>query len=206
MGITPERLQDSLAECAVALGREGVPFAVAGAFAVAMHGHVRATRDIDLLVRRVDRDAARRALEGVGYACTLQCDAFAHFERRPMPDLPGVVERADLLFSSHAIGQRAIDEAMRQPLPWARGLLPVVPIEALLLMKLMALSAAPSRPNDRSDLLELWRQHGASIDLGRLRADAATIGDDVLSLLDSLLISPSVRDSAVPDERWHRGL
>lgn len=206
MGITPQRLQQSLAECAEALSRAGVPFAVAGAFVVAMHGHVRATRDIDLLVRRADCEAARRALEGLGYACTLQSDAVAHFERRPLPELPGVVERADLLFSSHAVGKRAIDAAMAQPMPWARGSLPVVPLETLLLMKLMALSAAPSRPNDRSDLLELWRLHGAGVDADRMRFDAAAIGDDVVSLLESLLLDPVVREAEGLDEGWHRGL
>lgn len=205
MAITPARLQDSLAECAAAFERAGVPFAVAGAFAVAMHGHVRATRDIDFLVRLADRETARRALESVGYTCAQQTDSFAHFERRPVPELPGLVDRADLLFSAHALGQRAIDVAMHQPLPWSRGLLPVVPLDALLLMKLMALSAAPSRPNDRADLLELWRQHGAAVDLARLRADAAAIGDDVLGVLDALLVAPAVREPAAADQGWHRG-
>jgi hypothetical protein len=206
MGITPQRLQESLAERAAALARAGVPFAVAGAFAVAMHGHVRATRDIDFLVRLSDREAARRALEDLGYGCTLQGDGFAHFERRPLPDLPGVVERTDLLFSKQALGQRAIEVAMRQPMPWAHGSLPVVPLETLLLMKLMALIAAPSRPNDRSDLLELWRLHGRSVDVDRLRADAAAIGDDVVSMLESLLLGPAVRETPGVDEGWHRGL
>jgi hypothetical protein len=49
MGITPERLSETLREVCHALGDAGVPFAVAGGHAVAMHGQVRATRDIDLL-------------------------------------------------------------------------------------------------------------------------------------------------------------
>lgn len=72
------------------------------------------------------------------------------------------------LFSAYAPGQRPIDVAMGQPVSWSRGLLPVVPLDALLLMELMALRAAPSRPNDRAELLQSWRQHGAAVDLGRL--------------------------------------
>lgn len=187
MAITPERLQDSLAECVAALHRAGVPFAVAGAFAVAMHGHVRATRDIDFLVRLADREAARRALEAVGYTCAFESDAFAHFERRPLPELPGLVERADLLFSSHAIGQRAIDAAMRQPLPWARGPLPVVPLDTLLLMKLMAASADPGRLQDLVDVRALLSRAVESLDIDTLRETARCIGPEVLRLLDEEL-------------------
>jgi hypothetical protein len=67
IGITPERLQDSLAERAAAFGREVVPFAVPGAFAVAT-GHIRATRGIGFLVRQVDRDAALASDRGAGEA------------------------------------------------------------------------------------------------------------------------------------------
>lgn len=187
MGITAERLQDSLAECAAAFHRAGVPFAVAGAFAVAMHGHVRATRDIDFLVRLSDRAAARRALESVGYGCTFEGDAFAHFERRPMPELPGLVVRADLQFSSQAVGQRAIEAAMRQPLPWARGALPVVPLDTLLLMKLMATCADPARLQDLVDVRALLAGGIAGLDVRQLRQAAEGIGPDVLRLLDEEL-------------------
>lgn len=187
MGITPQRLQQALAECAEALARAGVPFAVAGAFAVAMHGHVRATRDIDFLVRLSDREAARRALESLGYGCSFQSDAFAHFERRPLPDLPGIVERADLLFSSHAVGARAIEVAMRQPMPWAGVAVPVVPLDTLLLMKLMAASANPARLQDLVDVRALLAQCTERLDLGRMRETAAWMGAEVLRLLDEEL-------------------
>jgi hypothetical protein len=198
MGITPERLQQSLAECAAAFSRAGVPFAVAGAFAVAMHGHVRATRDIDFLVRLADREAARRALEDLGYGCTFQSDAFAHFERRPVPELPGIVERADLLFSAHAVGHTAIETAMRQPMPWARGALPVVPLETLLLMKLMATSANPARLQDVVDVRALLQRGMSGLDVDRMRETAAWMGPDVLRLLDEELarVASGVADAA----------
>jgi hypothetical protein len=45
----------------------GVDYALCGGLAVALHGHVRATRDIDVLVRREDFDAARAALRDRGF-------------------------------------------------------------------------------------------------------------------------------------------
>lgn len=206
MGITPERLQQSLAECAAALDRAGVPFAVAGAFAVAMHGHVRATRDIDFLVRLAHREAARRALEGLGYVCTFEGEAFAHFERRPLPELPGIVERADLLFSSHAVGQQAIETAMRHPMPWARGALPVVPLETLLLMKLMAASANPARLQDLVDVRALLGRGTTTLDVERMRETAAWMGAGVLQLLDEELARAASGVGDIATEYGARGL
>lgn len=50
-----------------ALEARGVEYAVAGAMALAVHGVVRATTDIDLLVRPEDVDPALAAVAGVGY-------------------------------------------------------------------------------------------------------------------------------------------
>ena len=49
------------------LERQGVPYAVAGALALAIHGVPRATTDIDLLVRREDVDAALRVASAHGF-------------------------------------------------------------------------------------------------------------------------------------------
>lgn len=187
MVITPQRLQESLVECAAALAAAGVPFAVAGAFAVAMHGHVRATRDIDFLVRLSDRDAACRAFERLGYVCAHTSDSFAHFERRPLPELPGIVERADLLFSAHEVGHRAIEAAMREPMPWAHGALPVVPLETLVLMKLLAANANPARLQDLVDVRALLARPLRLLNVGAMREVAAWMGPDIERLLEDEL-------------------
>ncbi len=44
-----------------------IPYALCGGLAVNLHGHVRATRDIDLLVVRSDLDRARAALRPLGF-------------------------------------------------------------------------------------------------------------------------------------------
>jgi hypothetical protein len=50
------------------LERHGVPYAVAGALALAIHGVPRATTDIDLLVRREDVEATLRVANARGFA------------------------------------------------------------------------------------------------------------------------------------------
>ena len=50
------------------LERHGVPYAVVGALALAIHGVPRATTDIDLLVRRDDVEATLRVAETRGLA------------------------------------------------------------------------------------------------------------------------------------------
>lgn len=51
-----------------ALDAAHVAYALCGGLAVNLHGHVRATRDIDLLVPREQLDAARSALRPLGFA------------------------------------------------------------------------------------------------------------------------------------------
>lgn len=49
------------------LERHGIPYAVAGALALAIHGVPRATTDIDLLVRLEDVDATLRVASSRGF-------------------------------------------------------------------------------------------------------------------------------------------
>src|SRR5580693_2412922 len=68
-----EKVKERLRRATKALDAAGVPYAVAGGNAVAEwvarvdEDAVRNTRDIDLLIRRVDLPAARIALETAGF-------------------------------------------------------------------------------------------------------------------------------------------
>jgi hypothetical protein len=78
-------LKRELLEVARALDQAGVPYALCGGLAVALHGYPRLTRDIDLLVRPEDLNAARSALAGVGFsieAGIIPFDAGQPHERR----------------------------------------------------------------------------------------------------------------------------
>lgn len=57
------------AEIAAALNQEGARYLVIGGIACILHGHVRATTDLDILIERTPENAARvlAALEQVGY-------------------------------------------------------------------------------------------------------------------------------------------
>src|ERR1700687_2572421 len=79
-----ERVKERLRRATKALDNAGVPYAVAGGNAVAEwvarvdEDAVRNTRDIDLLIRRIDLPAARTALETAGfvYCQLLDVDIF----------------------------------------------------------------------------------------------------------------------------------
>lgn len=68
-----EKVRQRLLKAAAALKAAGIPYAVAGGNAVALwvsrvdEGAVRNTQDVDVLLRRVDFDAARVALESAGF-------------------------------------------------------------------------------------------------------------------------------------------
>jgi hypothetical protein len=68
-----EKVRRRLLKAAAALKAAGVPYAVAGGNAVALwvsrvdESAVRNTRDVDILIRRADLDAARAALESAGF-------------------------------------------------------------------------------------------------------------------------------------------
>lgn len=49
------------------LNREGIEYAVCGGIAVSIHGYVRATTDIDILVRAEDADRVAKLAEEAGF-------------------------------------------------------------------------------------------------------------------------------------------
>lgn len=68
-----EKVRERLLRAALALERAGIPYAVAGGNAVAAwvsrvdEAAVRNTRDVDILLRRADLEAAKAALAGAGF-------------------------------------------------------------------------------------------------------------------------------------------
>ena len=68
-----EQVRERLLRAARALENAGVPYAVAGGNAVALwvsrvdEAAVRNTRDVDILIRRSDLDAAKAALDAAGF-------------------------------------------------------------------------------------------------------------------------------------------
>jgi hypothetical protein len=78
----------------VVLNKAGTPFLVAGAYALAKHAGIeRHTKDLDIMVRRCDRDVILRALDSAGYRTEV---SFPHWLAKAFGD-DGFV---DVIFSS----------------------------------------------------------------------------------------------------------
>jgi len=60
-------LKRELLSVITALNQAEVPYALCGGMAVVLHGFPRLTRDIDLLIRKQDLEAADAALKAVGF-------------------------------------------------------------------------------------------------------------------------------------------
>ncbi|MDP3542940.1 MAG: nucleotidyltransferase [Elusimicrobiota bacterium] len=60
---------DDFDRIVASLNKHHVDFMIIGGFAVVYHGHIRATKDLDLYIRRTDENAERAvaALEEVGF-------------------------------------------------------------------------------------------------------------------------------------------
>jgi predicted nucleotidyltransferase len=61
-------LKQELLNAVGALNRAGVPYALCGGMAVVLHGYPRLTRDIDLLIRPQELEAAKAALATAGFS------------------------------------------------------------------------------------------------------------------------------------------
>jgi hypothetical protein len=136
-----------------ALEAAGVDYALCGGLAVALHGHVRATRDIDVMIRRDDFDAARAALRGRGFvldAGPIPFGAGTERERevrRVSKIVDGALITVDFLVVSPIL-ERAWQT--RSAYVWRDRRVTAVSIEGLTAMKRMA-----GRKQDLADLEHL---------------------------------------------------
>jgi hypothetical protein len=64
----------------LALEGASLPFLVIGGHAVILHGHLRSTFDLDLLIADSKLDATRRVLTDLGYRTFFETDAFLQLQ------------------------------------------------------------------------------------------------------------------------------
>ena len=153
--------------------RSGGRYVVVGGLAVVLHGHLRATGDVDLLVDfatgQVDRTLS--ALEGAGFRPYVAVPAgdFADREKRAA----WVREKGMLVFSLRpASGVPMVDLFLEHPIGfeevWARSLVVTVrgvPVRIASIADLIALKRLAGRPEDLTDieaLLAIQRLRGGS--------------------------------------------
>lgn len=128
----------------------GIEFALCGGLALAVHGHPRATKDIDLMLRREDLQMARKLARTCGFTLSSLPMKFAPsgIEMERVSKIVGNdVLMLDLLIANEAL--LPVWES-RLRVPWRAGALSVVSRAGLVSMKLAA-----GRPQDLADLARL---------------------------------------------------
>lgn len=150
----------------VELGRiareKNLPVLLIGGHAVTVHGHPRATFDVDLLIPRSDAEAWKACLAPLGYRLFAENRQFIQFEAVGSLPLPPV----DLMLVEENVF-RAL-EATRED----REPLAVPGLRALIALKLHAASQASrdDRDKDWSDVFQLMTTHGLDLDDGEFAA------------------------------------
>ncbi|MFI5345575.1 MAG: hypothetical protein ACHQ51_04295 [Elusimicrobiota bacterium] len=151
-----------LYEVADALTGAKVPFAVAGGYAVALHGAVRGTVDVDIVLSLKKKDfiSAEAALRGLGLAPRLPVTAAEVFDFREE-----YIRERNLVAWSFVDGRdptRIVDIVITHDLAKMRSArvsaggrrLPVLSVPDLIAMK-----KASGRPQDLEDIRALKELH-----------------------------------------------
>jgi len=132
------RLRRQITEVIAVLESARVPAALIGGLALAPHGVVRATQDVDLLTDASSADALDRELTNLGYRCV-------HRSADAANDLRGD-ERLDLLYASRPVARQLLAAAQPRSTPF--GALNVISLEGLIAFKLQGLINDPRRTQD----------------------------------------------------------
>ncbi len=154
MGKSP--IHAAAARIAKALSEMDVPFSIAGALAVNVHGHMRTTEDVDILLTPDGLERFKRRWLGRGWV-----EQFPG-SRGLRDTVHGV--NVDVMLTGGYPGDR-------QPKPVAFPLpadvnepdpegIPVLTLPVLLTLKLASGMTAPHRPRDLDDVIQLIRKNG----------------------------------------------
>jgi hypothetical protein len=125
--VAPKVLVDAI-DTSERLRSLGIPHALVGGLAVGLHGHPRATKDVDFIV---------------GSAAFASIKPILSFRE----ELSGVVRWGVIDLLAALPDDPPLEGALQMPAP---GEVPVVPVEVLVLMKLRA-----QRPQDEADVAHL---------------------------------------------------
>ena len=157
--MTRSRLGKQLAEVVSVLNRMGVPFALIGGLALAVHQVIRATQDVDFLVASENAEEIDKALTELGYRCVHRSADAGNYLR--------VDERIDLLYASRPIARRLLAAAVEQKT--ALGEFRVIGVEGLIAFKLQGWINDPHRTQDLEDIRALLRVHRTTLKTAEVR-------------------------------------
>jgi hypothetical protein len=132
-------------------------FLIIGGYAVAAHGHTRATFDVDFLVRRDDHDSWFLRIAAAGLKLFGETNAFAQFSQE------GGGDGLDLMFVDEPTFEQIWQASEERDFGGRRARIPC--LDHLLALKLHALKQArPHRTSkDAEDLEILIRRNGLDL-------------------------------------------
>lgn len=153
------RLIDQIKEALSSFAGLKTPPALIGGLALASHGVVRATRDVDFLVDGDDADRLHEILLGLGYRCVHRSQDAGNYLRGE--------EGLDVLYAHRATARRLLNEADERQT--GIGRLRVIRVEGLIAFKLQGYVNDPARARDLDDLRELLKVNAGQIDMDEVR-------------------------------------
>jgi len=151
------KVQQAAVDLAAALDEAAVPYAIAGALAVSMHGHPRTTSDVDVLLTRNGLERFKRRWLGRGWV-----------ERFPgsknLRDVRNNVKVDVLLTGDYPGDGKPKPVQFPDPAQVAVEIdgLQTVGLPELIELKLASGMTAPDRPRDFDDVIQLVRALGLS--------------------------------------------
>jgi hypothetical protein len=157
-----DRVTQTLQAIAKKLDELGIPYAIAGGMALAAHGYVRATVDVDILVTDEGLAAVHAALEGLGYVPPFTGS-------KNLRDV-GTTVRIEFLVSGQFPG-----DGKPKPVAFPKPALACVEIDGIKYLSLPALvelklasgmTGGVGRMKDLVDVVELIKLHDLPRDFG----------------------------------------
>jgi len=119
--------------------KEQISYALIGAFALKAYGYVRATQDLDFLIRAEDQEKVIRYFESIGYETLHRSSGFSNHQH-PIVKLG----RIDFVYVSGETSEQIFQMTRRMPL-FGDPSLPVVCPEHLAALKIYAIKNDPER-------------------------------------------------------------
>ncbi|RJR34249.1 MAG: hypothetical protein C4576_26860 [Desulfobacteraceae bacterium] len=135
--------------------KEKIDYALIGAFALNAYGYVRATRDVDFIVRSRDQGRIVAFLESLGFETIYRSSGYSNHVHQ----LPGL-GRIDFVYVMGETAEQIFQNARELPVLGDLKL-PVASLEHIVALKVFAMKNAPERAlREMADIQHLIRHSG----------------------------------------------
>ncbi len=172
------KLVAQLREAVVALQEAGLRYLLIGGVAVNIHGYLRATRDLDLMLLVEDADVAHDLFARLGYETLDRKLDIASYVRG--------TQRLDVIYAQRPISRGLLDRPKKAEFSGLE--VPVVSLEGLLGLKIQAFSDDPRRIRDFEDMMALIKTRRDDLDFDEVRSyfrlfDKERLFDEILKAI-----------------------